>query len=709
MKSMFYIGLLLGFIIPTFAQMKEPDPAIEIPTGPELPVLSEETFNDNSNGWFVGKSDKYECTILNGKYNIKFIPEKETYYFPKLMGLDPNRDFEIKAEITQVSSTDDAGFGVVWGYKDPKNTFSFIACANGNVKISHIVDGVQKSILPWRQFNYSNQNGTPNIFSILRRDKQWYFLLNGQPIHMCEAMNFHGQNLGIEANNMMQIAVDQLTIKQTKEPMNLVSDQLINFEKVAMSSINSLSHEIAPRLSPDGKTLYMVRKAHPGNLSEKDDIWVSFRQPNGSWSAAKNVGSPLNNKGHNMVVSVAPDNNSLMLMNTYNPDGTQLGAGISQSIKDLNGWTLPVNQVVEDYYNTNQYSEVWLAGNQKVLLFAIERSDTYGERDLYVSFLKGDGSWTVPRNVGPDINTFGDEGGPFLASDDKTLYFSSDGWPGFGGKDIFMSKRLDDSWTRWSKPQNLGPSINSKLWEGYYTMSASGDFAVVASNQEGSGSDLFSISLPTSAKPGAVVMVHGKVLNAKTKEPIGASISYEILPAAGEVGTARSNPSTGEYKIVLNYGTSYGFHAKAEGFISVSENMETPPSGEYKEMEKNLLLVPLSIGETIKLNNVFFVQSKPELRPESFPELDRLVEIMQDNPRLVIELAGHTDNAGKKKLNLQLSQRRVVAVMNYLKQKGIAKANMTGKGYGESRPLFPNNTEENRQKNRRVEFKIVKN
>lgn len=395
-------------------------------------------------------------------------------------------------------------------------------------------------------------------------------------------------------------------------------------------------------------------------------------------------------------------------MNTYNEDGTQKGAGVSKSNRTKTGWSMPVNQEIDKYYNTNRYAEMNMSTNQKILLFAIEREDTHGERDLYVSFLKPDGLWTEPKNMGPDINTFTDEGAPFLGADDKTLYFSSAGWPGYGNQDIFLTKRLDDTWTKWSMPLNMGPTINSTEWDSYYTISASSDYAIVASNNAVTGSDLYSVYLPASAKPESVIIINGKVLNAKTQQPVEAEISYEILSGNREGGNARSNPLTGEYKIVLNYGNNYGFHAKAKGFISVNENMQLTETGQYQEIEKNLFLVPLSVGETIKLNNVFFVQSKPMLKAESYPELDRLADIMQENPTLVIELNGHTDNQGNKKLNQELSEKRVVAVMNYLLTKGVAKNRMTGKGFGGSKPIMPNDTEENRQKNRRVEFKIVK-
>ena len=692
-----------------YAEKRKPDPIITVPKGAELPIFFEDQFNDNANEWTIGKAAQYEATVSNGSYNINYLKETGGFYFPKLVGFNPNFDYEIQAEIIQTTSIDDDGFGILWGYDDPNNTLGFIACADGNVRLYQTANNETTDLLPWKKLNHSKPNGTPNSFSVIQRNKQWYFLLNGQAIYTCPARKLFGQSIGVEVNGRAQIAVNKIAVKQTKEPINLVPNLPPNLTKEPLTKINSSGEDIAPRLSPDGKTLYIVRKGHPQNLGEKDDVWVSSLQADGTWGDMKNVGPPLNNAGHNMVVSVAPDNNSIMLMNTYKPDGSQLGAGISQSVRNATGWSIPVNQKIDDYYNDNDYSEMWLAASQKVLLFSIERKDTHGERDMYVSFLKEDGTWTAPKNMGSDINTFADEGGPFLASDDKTFYFSSAGWPGYGSKDIFMTKRLDDTWTKWSKPQNLGVPINSNLWEGYYTMSAAGDYAIVAASHSSTRSDLYSVRLPVSAKPEAVIIVRGKVLNAKTNEPIGAEISYELLSKAGEVGIARSNPSTGEYKIVFNYGSSYGFHAKAEGYISVNENMELALTGEYQEVEKNLFLVPLTVGETIMLNNVFFFQGKPELKPESYAELDRLAVIMQENPNLVIELAGHTDNAGDKKLNIELSQKRVIAVTNYLLSKGINRQRMTGQGYGGTKPIVPNTSDSNRQKNRRVEFKIVKN
>jgi outer membrane protein OmpA-like peptidoglycan-associated protein len=689
-----------------YSEKPKPGSLIEMPKTSELPILVEEDFSENDGEWLVGKEATYESSISDGAYRIQFLAEKGGHYFYKNFSIDPTKDFDIQAEITQLESADDYGFGIVWGYKNPKHMYGFIVCADGNIKIYHEEDSLM-SLKPWKKLRYTKPNGTPNIITLSQRNKQWYFLLNDHVIHTCPALKWHGPNVGIEVNKRMKIAVDRITIHQQREPINLVPDLPANLIKEPIASINSPYDEIAPRLSPDGKTLYIVRKHHPNNQGDKDDIWMSELQ-NGMWSEMLNVGKPLNNEGPNMVVSLSPDNNSLLLMNTYNDDGTSKGAGVSRSFRTATGWGMPVNQTIENYYNDNQYSEICMSANQKVLVFTIERQDTQGERDLYVSFLKPDGTWTEPKNMGIDVNTFADEGAPYLAPDDRTLYFSSAGWPGYGNKDIFLSRRLDDTWTRWSKPQNMGPTINSAHWDSYYTTSASGDYAIVSSTHAETRADLYTVHLPASAKPDAVIIVHGKVLNASTNQPIQADISYEILGKTGEAGIARSNPSTGEYKIILNYGATYGFHAKAKGYISVNENMELAHTGTYQEIEKDLLLAPLSVGQTIKLNNVFFVQSKPGLKQESLPELDRLVTIMKENPTLVIELAGHTDNQGDKKLNMELSDKRVWAVIDYIASKGVARNRMTGKGFGGTKPIVPNDSEAHRQQNRRVEFKIVK-
>jgi outer membrane protein OmpA-like peptidoglycan-associated protein len=331
------------------------------------------------------------------------------------------------------------------------------------------------------------------------------------------------------------------------------------------------------------------------------------------------------------------------------------------------------------------------------------------EKDSYETQQDQKGLWSEPINLGRQINTAGDEISPFLAADGRTLYFASNGRAGYGSYDIYMSKRNGDSWTDWSEPVNLGPEINTAGFDAYYTLSAAADYAYMVSDRNSLGaSDLVKIKLPDAIKPDPVILVLGHTLNARTKAPVRADILFEDLSTQKEIGEAISDPKTGSYRVALTKGKNYGIRAEAKGYLSVNENLELASVIRYAEIQKDLFLVPIEVGESILLNNIFFEQGKPILKSQSYPELDRLVQIMMDNPTIKIELSGYTDNVGNKEALMTLSENRVQAVKTYLEKKGIKKDRISGRGYGSAQPIAPNDTNENRQRNRRVEFKITK-
>jgi len=426
----------------------------------------------------------------------------------------------------------------------------------------------------------------------------------------------------------------------------------------------------------------------------------STKDKNGEWTKSKNFGKPLNNTGHNFVIAISPDNNTIITANTYNPDGSSNTSGASISHKKEDGWEVPKDLKIKNFRNDNDYVGFYMGADNKTLLMSVERPGDYGEKDICVSFLQDDNTWSEPKNLGNKVNTFGDETTPFLAADGKTLYFSSDGIPGFGYYDIFVSKRLDDSWANWSTPENLGGYVNTPSSELGFFMGAKGDFAYVSSS-----GDIYRIGNP--AKPEAVVLVKGTVFNSKTNEPMSANITYSDLNENKEMGNAISDPKTGEYKIVLPAGKLYSFLADKDKFYSVSENLDVKDLEEYKEITKNLYLSPIEKGEIIRLNNIFFETAKADLKEESFSELDRLVEILKNNSLLKIEIGGHTDDVGSNESNLTLSDKRAKSVLTYLNEKGIKTDRLTSKGYGETSPLVANDSDKNKAVNRRVEFKIL--
>jgi outer membrane protein OmpA-like peptidoglycan-associated protein len=477
-------------------------------------------------------------------------------------------------------------------------------------------------------------------------------------------------------------------------------------------NINTEYTETKPIISPDGKTLYFCRQNYPGNIKGKkdeQDIYISSIT-NGNFSVASNIGPPLNDGKPNGVSSVTPDGNTLLLINTYGK-GKGNGEGASISHRTKSGWSDPTPIFIKDYYNRSPYVDYFLANNGKVLLMALERNDSYGDQDLYVSFYAGDNKWTQPKNLGSVINTPKAEFSAFLASDMKTLYFSSDGHGGYGGSDIFYSKRLDESWTNWSTPKNLGAAVNTPDWDAYYTISAKGDFAFFVSKKGGikGSKDIFRIGLPQEFKPEPVLLVAGKVYNAKTNEPIAAKIIVETLQDGVEQGIARSNPDNGDYKIVLQRGQKYGFLAQAKGYIAVTENIDLSQIDEYTEITKDLYLYPIEVGQIVRMNNIFFDRGTANLLPESNAELERLVAFMKENPKVRIELGGHTDNQGFAKVNLALSDDRVHIVKKFLMDRGIEGKRLETKAYGGLKPIASNLSEETRQLNRRVEITILSN
>ena len=507
--------------------------------------------------------------------------------------------------------------------------------------------------------------------------------------------------------------IDAIGIANTRVPIkaeiNVAPDSKIEGVKENLGSgVNSQFEEVYPIISPDGKTLYFDRKDHPSNFGRNDNIWYSELTPNGKWGPAKIVGRELNNGYGSFAASITPDGNTLLLGGVF-VDSNQQQFGIWTSRKLASGWSAPSRVRIDSYYTHNRFMEFCLAADGKTLLISLQRDESYGERDLYACFLRKDGSWTAPKNLGPEINTAADEGTPFLAADGRTMYFGSDGFSAYGSTDMFLSRRLDDSWQHWSEPENLGSDFNTADWDAYFTIPASGDYAYFVSRQGAIGeADIFRAKLPPSLRPLAVVLVVGKVIDAKTGKPLEATIHYEVLPGGKEAGLAHSNAATGEYKISLPVGELYGFRAEAKGYLAVNENLDVKKLEGYSEIQRDLKLVPAEVGQTVRLNNLFFDFNKSQLKSESFAELDRLVELVKASPKMELEIAGHTDNVGNDAANKKLSTDRAKAVYDYLVSKDISSTRLKTIGYGKSKPLASNDTEEGRSQNRRVEFTILK-
>lgn len=676
-------------------------------------VIFYDEFITNINNWEEISEKSEYAKVINGNYYIKTDTTLALRWFGRQIFIDYREDFRIEAKMKQTDGYEHQGYGIVWGSKGFEDSYFFSITSSGYFCIGGYEKGKYYEIKSWSRSRAILNSGNYNILTIEKEGIVLNFYVNDVVVYTTDYKDFIGQIQGFILFQNVSVAIDYFKVTSNPRKVDVATTEFSELQKENIgANINSSYSEIAPIISPDGKTLYVGRIYHPKNYgSQKEcDIWYSELKEDGTWGKLKNIGYPLNNSGVNVVITVTPDGNAILLEGLYNSDGSHKSEqGISISYKTEDGWSIPEEVKIENFYNTNIYETYCFSNERKVLLMAIERDDTYGDMDLYVSFKNTDGTYSEPKNIGPVLNTFAGEGTPFLAQDNTTLYFSSYGHSGFGSADIFMTKRLDDTWLNWSKPKNLGKNINTSDWDTYFSLSAKGDYAYLVSTHNSFGvEDIFQLKLEEEMKPEPVVLIYGKVLNEETGIAVKADITYEDLSTGEEVGIAQSDPITGEYTIVLPYGIKYGFRADAENYISENENIDLTSISEYQELERDLFLVPFIVGETVVLNNIFFAQASTKLLSTSYSELDRLVKILEENPTMEIEIGGHTDNRGNEEQLLELSEQRAEAVKEYLVEQGIKSSRITAIGYGGKQTIYNNDSEIDRAKNRRVEFKILK-
>jgi len=480
-------------------------------------------------------------------------------------------------------------------------------------------------------------------------------------------------------------------------------------------NINSEYSETDSRIAPDGRTFYFIRWQSPDNIggsSTYPDIYYSELDENDEWTPAQNMGAPFNDESYNMVVGIRSDGNAMIVKAEYNEEfKTRL-----YIIYKKNGeWQEPEPMPfdgVEGEIGDRGYS---VSADFTTLVFASTENES---NDLFVSFYEND-KWSKPMFLGNTINTSSSDEWPVLANDNKTIYFSSLGFDGYGSMDIYMSKRLDDTWENWSVPVNLGEKINTEEYDTDFIVDTQGKYAYLSlKNPENLKFDIYRILLSEEAKPDPVVMVKGNVLNQTSNEPLEVKVFYYDMNTNKLLGSAYSDASTGGYKIVLPLGEEYTIKASAEGYTSVSENLDLTKNNnsidansQYQEITKNLELIPriknIAVKKNIvKMNNLYFETGNAVINQKYYSELNNVVQILNDNPEKNIEIQGYTDNIGSDASNMELSKERADAVAKYLTDNKISSDRITAKGYGKTKPALSNDTKKGRQKNRRVEFKI---
>ena len=463
--------------------------------------------------------------------------------------------------------------------------------------------------------------------------------------------------------------------------------------------INTADNEYQAITTADEATLIFTRQ-----INNNEDFYKSDKV-NNKWQTATYLSNRINTPQFNEgAQSISQDGKILFFTGCNRPDG--LGrCDIYISQKKGDDWSKPFD--LAPPINTSGWeSQPSISANGRTLYFVSNRKGGYGGYDIWKSNLTEKG-WTEPENLGPNINTSFNEQSPFIHADDSTLYFCSNGWPGLGGQDLFMSKMGKDG--KWQKPENLGYPINTNGDESGLTLTANGTYAFFASNHlEGYGGfDIYTFELPENLRPHIVTYVKGTVSDAKTKQPLESAVEIIDLEKKTPVYQDYSDATGGDFLATITSGKNYGLNISKSGYLFYSANFSLVGHEAKNPFNITVLLEPIEVGNKVVLNNIFFDTNKFDLKAESVTELQQLVQFLTVNPTLHIEVSGHTDNVGNDEANQALSENRAKSVYQYLISSKIPATRLVYKGYGKTQPIAPNTTEEGRRKNRRTEFKII--
>ena len=478
----------------------------------------------------------------------------------------------------------------------------------------------------------------------------------------------------------------------------------MNFSSVEMgNTINFKNKQYFPVLTADNETLIFTARSDDG-----DENLYTSQLKEGNWTEPKSISSKINSPYNEGTCSISADGHTLVFTSCDGKD-TFGSCDLYISKKVGEEWSTPQN-LGEKINSPFWDAQPSLSNDGRILYFSSERPKGYGRKDLWMSELGGNENWTKATNLGNTVNTLNDEISPFIHANGHTLFFASDGLIGMGGLDLFMTEQKAGIYT---KPENLGYPINTYEDQVALFITSDGKKGYYSSDIK-SSVKLFQFDIPKelSDKIIRVNVVKGIVRDAQTKKNISAEIELVDLKTNQAGATValqkiKSDSLSGEYTAVLPNGSQYGLFVSKNNYFFKSLTFDFSEKTDAGGKTINVLLEPIRKDVKEVLNNIFFDSGKFDLRSESFAELDKLQKLLKQNPTLKVEISGHTDNVGKDSENQILSEKRALAVVNYLLNNGTNVLNIKSIGYGSSKPMLPNDSEENRQINRRIEMKIL--
>ncbi|MBD78508.1 MAG: hypothetical protein CL840_06290 [Crocinitomicaceae bacterium] len=674
-------------------------------------VFFEETFVDDRNQWSDFDFDAASGTVKDGKYLFKGKRYDRGHITFDSYAIDPTSEFYVETSFRIILGPDNHGSGLVLnhGSYEKNSGMRFEIAQNKYFQVLLWENGELNKLVSWTPCKYVHTD-SENKLGVFVRHKTMEFYVNDFLVATIDRPKYQGTDIGFIVARSSIMSIDYFRIRYNSEPISEIDHPVNGYSKVPLKGgINSTVYESDAVVSPDGLAIFFTRGTNQGFIHvEKRKIMYAERvSKQADWSNPKELPEQINQGGRPKVVGVSADKRKLYFTGTY-AEGIRLhDKGISLSEFKDGKWTAPQTLNIEGFTNLDYFETYSVSASNRIMILAIQDETSIGELDLYVSFYDGK-LWSKPRNLGKKVNSYADEGSPCLAPDNVTLYFTSNGRPGYGKEDVFVTRRLDNTWSNWTTPKNLGPEINSKFEDSGLKVDADGFYAYL--ERDGGNelqTELCRIQIPEYARPEPVVIVHGRVLEMPDEKHLGTEIYYEDLFSNTIEGYAESSSEDGSFVLVLPTTTKYGISTEAIDYMVESPVIDFSKKETigFSDTTVKVLLYPLGKGQTAKLNNMHFDPAKYEILPESEAELKRLYKILLDHPDMKIEIHGHTEVARKKgseQYLINLSENRAGAIKNYLIELGITQDRMTTVGHGGKDPV---STDQNL--NRRVEIKIL--
>jgi len=574
--------------------------------------------------------------------------------------------------------------------------------------------------------NISDKNKAINHFEkayALNKDLDGYYLyLMGKAYHYNNEFDKAIKYFRLsktKKNKVNPKIINQITkkIKECTTAKKLIKTP-VNVEIQNLNqAINTKYEEYVPIITADESELYFTSR-RPNTTGGKKDVMIAdhyediyySKKENDKWKPAVNMGKPVNSEYHDATIGLSLDGQKLFL---YRDDEKGIG-NIYVTKKKGDKWSKP-KALPAPINSKHQETAACYSPDGNTIYFVSNRPGGYGGKDIYMS-TKKKGKWGEAKNLGAIVNSTEDEDGAFLHPDGKSLYFSSKGHITMGGYDIL---KTENKRGRWSKPKNLGYPINSAEDDVCFVLTASGDYGYYTSiKATGHGKrDIYRIAFIDELNKPKLTLLKGVIADRKTKELLMASIEIYDNNENKLIGVFESNSTTGKYMVSLPAGRNYGISVKKEGYLFYSENFNIPDTAAFQEIKKDVNLDMLEVGKKVVLKNIFYDYNKSNLNASSFNELNKVIELLENNNKMKIELSAHTDSRGSETYNNKLSQARAQSCVNYLLSKGLNPKRLVAKGYGEKQLIITDaeieklSTEEAKesghQKNRRTEFIII--